>query len=133
MQAEIVNLGNLLRQVDPDGYFKEGTHAAMAAKQKGLRLFNKAREEEVLAKKQKAEQVTCLLALDIVLGIDRIRLAHTRGLSGKQLGIAGGLSLFDDINDVQEYCKSKQQVVIDQLPRLNFSQHCETVLGQDLL
>lgn len=57
MQKEIGKLDLLLKQVDPDGFFKEGTRAADVAKQKGLRLYNKAKDDEALTKQRKLEQV----------------------------------------------------------------------------
>lgn len=57
LQAEIRKLEGLLKHADPDGYYKEGTHAANVAKQKGLRLYNKDKEEEALRKRKKQEAV----------------------------------------------------------------------------
>ena len=57
LQTEIRKLEGLLKHADPDGYYKEGTHAANVAKQKGLRLYNKDKEEEALRKRKKQEAV----------------------------------------------------------------------------
>ena len=57
LQAEIGKLDGLLKQADPDGYYKEGTHAASVAKQKGLRLYNKDKAEEAARKRRKQEAV----------------------------------------------------------------------------
>lgn len=57
VQAEIGKLEGLLKQADPDGYYKEGTHAANVAKQKGMRLFNKDKQEEALRRRRKQEAV----------------------------------------------------------------------------
>lgn len=53
IEAEIKKIEGLLRQADPDGYYKNGTKAAAAAREKGLRLFYKDKEEKAIFEKQK--------------------------------------------------------------------------------
>ena len=56
LRSEISQLEYLLRHADPDGYFREGTRAAATARQKGLRLYNKAKDEEAMDRKAKQER-----------------------------------------------------------------------------
>lgn len=60
LDAEVRKLEELLKHADPDGYFRQGTHAARVAKEKGLRLFNKDREKAALEKKKRQEVVRAL-------------------------------------------------------------------------
>jgi len=60
LDAEVRKLEELLKHADPDGYFRQGTHAARVAKEKGLRLFNKDREKAALEKKKWHEVVRAL-------------------------------------------------------------------------
>jgi hypothetical protein len=56
VDAEVRKLEDLLKHADPDGYYREGTHAARVAKEKGLRLFNKDREEKSALEKKKRQE-----------------------------------------------------------------------------
>ena len=70
LQAKIGKLEGLLKQADPDGYYKEGTHAANVAKQKGLRLYNKDKAEEALRKRRKQEAVRSFYRSAGVVAVD---------------------------------------------------------------
>ena len=61
-EVEVQRAARLLKLADPEGYFKEGSHAAERAKQQGI-----AREEQrraaVAAKR--AEQLVCVLVIGL--------------------------------------------------------------------
>ena len=60
MEAEAASLELLLKQVDPDGYYNEGTHAARLAREKGLRLYNQDKERQAALEKQRRQEVVRL-------------------------------------------------------------------------
>ena len=56
LDAEVAGLEKLLKQADPDNYYKEGTHAARVAREKGLRLYNQDKERQAVLEKRKRQQ-----------------------------------------------------------------------------
>ena len=56
LDAEVAGLEKLLKQADPDNYYKEGTHAARVAREKGLRLYNQDKEKQAALEKRKRQQ-----------------------------------------------------------------------------
>ena len=62
LETEIKSLEILLAKADPDGYFKEGTHAARVAKERGIRLYNQDKHlKSALEKKKRQDAVrSCL-------------------------------------------------------------------------
>ena len=53
LSIDIQKVEALLKQADPDGYHKQGTRAAALAREKGLRLFNKDKEERAVLENQR--------------------------------------------------------------------------------
>lgn len=56
VQAEVDKLERLLKAADPDGFYREGTHAARVAREKGLRLFYQDRERQAALERKKRQQ-----------------------------------------------------------------------------
>lgn len=56
LDAEVAGLEKLLKQADPDNYYKAGTHAARVAREKGLRLYNQDKEKQAVLEKRKRQQ-----------------------------------------------------------------------------
>lgn len=65
--GEIENLEALLKQADPDGYYREGTHAAKVAREKGLRLFNQDKERKAALEKKKRQEAVSQPGLKKIL------------------------------------------------------------------
>lgn len=62
LETEIKSLEILLAKADPDGYFKEGTHAARVAKERGIRLYNQDKHlKSALEKKKRQDAVRLCL------------------------------------------------------------------------
>lgn len=59
IDREVAEAERLLRLADPDGYYREGTRAAEAAKAKGLKAMEAEKKRREAAERQRRERLVC--------------------------------------------------------------------------